>query len=88
MTTDSMRIVSLVKGELESESRFTSEGEYAAYYATLLALDPGRAKDPDRPLWGKQGFVSIVKSGSIWPLRHGGLEAASAEGHGAEQADD
>jgi hypothetical protein len=83
--TDSMRIVSLKKGELESEVRFTSEGEYAAYYATLLALDPTRASDPDRYLsdqrfWGKQGFVSIVKGGSIWPLRHGGLEVTSDSG--------
>ncbi len=72
--TDSMRVLSLRKGELESPVRFTSEGEYAAYYATLLALDPSRSGDPDRRFWGKQGFVSIVKSGSIWPLRHGGLE--------------
>ena len=78
--TDAMRIVSLKKGELESEVRFTSEGEYAAYYATLLALDPGRATDPDRQFWGKQGFVAIVKSGSIWPLRHGGLEVTSTAG--------
>ena len=78
--TDSMRVLSLLKGELESEVRFTSEGEYAAYYATLLALDPSRAKDPDRRFWGKQGFVSIVKNGSIWPLRHGGLEVASTSG--------
>ncbi len=78
--TDAMRIVSLKRGELESEVRFTSEGEYAAYYATLLALDPTRAKDPDRQYWGKQGFVSIVKSGSIWPLRHGGLESTTPDG--------
>jgi hypothetical protein len=78
--TDSMRIVSLIKGELESEVRFTSEGEYAAFYATLLALDPSRAQDPDRRFWGKQGFVSIVKGGSIWPLRHGGVEVTTAAG--------
>ncbi|MDP1832260.1 MAG: hypothetical protein Q8K67_09390 [Geothrix sp.] len=78
--TDAMRVVSLLKGELESPVRFTSEGEYAAYYATLLALDLPRAKDPARRFWGKQGFISIVKGGSIWPLRHGGLEVAAAPG--------
>jgi hypothetical protein len=78
--TDAMRVVSLRRGELESSVRFTSEGEYAAYYATLLALDPSRAGEADRPFWGKQGFVSVVKSGSIWPLRHGGLEVATASG--------
>ncbi|HJV48068.1 MAG TPA: hypothetical protein VJ549_02215 [Geothrix sp.] len=72
--TDAVRVLSLKRGDLESPERFTSEGEYAAYYATLLLLDPGRARDPDRRFWGKQGFVSVVKGGSIWPLRHGGLE--------------
>jgi hypothetical protein len=72
--TDSVRALSLKKGDLESPERFTSEGEYATYYATLLLLDPARAQDPERRFWGKQGFVSVVKSGSIWPLRHGGLE--------------
>jgi hypothetical protein len=72
--TDSVRALSLKKGDLESPERFTSEGEYAAYYATLLLLDPARAQDPERRFWGKQGFVSVVKSGSIWPLRHGGVE--------------
>ena len=74
--SDSVRALSLKTGDLESTVRFTSEGEYAAYYATLLLLDPARAADPERQLWGKQGFVSIVKGGSIWPLRHGGLEVA------------
>lgn len=72
--TDSVRALSLMKGDLESPVRFTSEGEYATYYATLLLLDPARAKDPERAFWGRQGFVSIVKGGSIWPLRQGGLE--------------
>jgi hypothetical protein len=71
--TDSVRALSLKKGDLESPVRFTSEGEYATYYATLLLLDPARAADPERRFWGKQGFVSIVKGGSIWPLRHGGV---------------
>ena len=75
--TDSMRVLSLKKGDLESPVRFTSEGEYATYYATLLRLDPDRAKDPERRFWGKQGFVSIIKSGSIWPLRHGGVETGN-----------
>lgn len=73
--TDAVRALSLQKGELESPVRFTSEGEYATYYATLLLLDPARAKDPERIFWGRQGYVSIVKGGSVWPLRHGGLEA-------------
>jgi len=77
--TDSVRAISLQKGELESPVRFTSEGEYATYYATLLRLDPARAKDPERRFWGRQGYVSIVKAGTIWPLRHGGLEVV-AEG--------
>ena len=72
--TDSVRALSLKKGDLESPVRFTSEGEYATYYATSLLLDPARADDPERRFWGKQGLVSIVKGGSIWPLRHGGLE--------------
>jgi hypothetical protein len=71
--TDAMRVLSLKKGDLESSVRFTSEGEYATYYATLLRLDPARANDAERRFWGKQGFVSIVKGGSIWPLRHGGV---------------
>ena len=78
--TDATRVVSLRPRELESEVRFTSEGEYAAYYATLLALDPSRATDAERKVWGKQGFVAIVKGGSIWPLRHGGLEVKEADG--------
>lgn len=78
--TDAVRALSLKKGELESPVRFTSEGEYASYYATLLALDPGRAKDLDRRFWGKQGFISIVKGGNIWPLRHGGIEVATPTG--------
>lgn len=77
--TDSVRALSLQKGELESPVRFTSEGEYATYYATLLLLDPARAKDPERILWGRQGYVSIVKGGSVWPLRHGGLEVAGGD---------
>ncbi|NWJ40278.1 MAG: hypothetical protein HXX12_04820 [Geothrix sp.] len=72
--TDAVRVLSLKKGDLESPVRFTSEGEYATYYATMLLLDPTRADDPERRYWGKQGLVSIVKGGSIWPLRHGGLE--------------
>ena len=78
--TDAMRIGSLLKKELESSVRFTSEGEYATYYATLLALDPAKAQQPERELWGKQGFISVVKSGSIWPIRHGGLESTSGAG--------
>jgi hypothetical protein len=79
--TDSMRALSLQKGELESPVRFTSEGEYAVYYAALLSLaasvEPGQGgeiwtRDPGWKLRGKQGFVSVVKGGSIWPLRHGG----------------
>ncbi len=72
--TDAVRVLSLKKGDLESPVRFTSEGEYATYYATLLLLDPAKADDPERRYWGKQGLVSIVKGGNIWPLRHGGLE--------------
>jgi len=75
--TDAVRVISLKKGDLESPVRFTSEGEYATYYATLLLLDPAKADDPERRYWGKQGLVSIVKGGSIWPLRHGGLEASA-----------
>jgi len=71
--TDPMRALSLMQRSLASPVRFTSEGEYAAYYATLLRLDPARAQG-EFMYWGKQGFVSIVKSGSIWPLRHGGVE--------------
>ncbi|MBP1771945.1 MAG: hypothetical protein H6P99_1108 [Holophagaceae bacterium] len=78
--TDAVRVLSLKKGELESPVRFNSEGEYAAYYATLLALDPTRAKDLDRRFWGKQGFISIVKGGNIWPLRHGGIEVTTPSG--------
>ncbi|WLT32698.1 hypothetical protein [Geothrix sp. PMB-07] len=78
--TDSVRALSLQKGELESPVRFTSEGEYATYYATLLLLDPARAKDPERAFWGRQGYVSIVKGGSVWPLRHGGLAVAREGG--------
>ncbi len=74
--TDAVRVLSLKQGDLESPVRFTSEGEYATYYATLLLLDPTKADDPERKYWGKQGLVSIVKGGSIWPLRHGGLEVA------------
>jgi len=76
--TDAMRAVSLRPGELGSPIRFNSEGEYAAYYATLLALNPDKAKDPDRRYWGKQGFISVVKAGNIWPLRHGGVAADAA----------
>ncbi len=72
--TDPMRALSLMQGSLASPVRFTSEGEYAAYYATLLRLDPARAKGGEFRFWGKQGFVSVVKNGSIWPLRHGGVE--------------
>lgn len=78
--TDAMRAVSLSKGELGSSARFTSEGEYAAYYATLLTLNPALAKGPELRIWGRQGFVSVVKGGSIWPLRHGGLEVTSGPG--------
>lgn len=72
--TDAVRVLSLKKGDLESPVRFTSEGEYATYYATRILLDPAAVRDAERPFWGKQGLVSIVKGGSIWPLRHGGLE--------------
>lgn len=75
--TDPMRAISLKDKDLESPVRFTSEGEYAAYYAALLVLDPARAETPDRRFWGKQGLVSMVKSGNIWPLRHGGVEVTS-----------
>lgn len=85
--TDAMRAVSLRPGELGSPVRFNSEGEYAAYYATLLALNPDRARDPDRRYWGKQGFVSIVKAGNIWPLRHGGVAADAATGSGGWNAE-
>ncbi len=72
--TDPMRAISLVKGDLESPVRFSSEGEYATYYATRQLLDRAATEaDPGHALWGRQGFVSIVKGGSIWPLRHGGL---------------
>ncbi len=73
--TDPMRALSLMQGSLASSVRFTSEGEYAAYYATLLRLDPARARGGEFRFWGKQGFVSVVKNGSIWPLRHGGVES-------------
>ena len=75
--TDPMRAISLKSKDLESPVRFTSEGEYAAYYAALLALDPARAETSDRRFWGKQGLVSMVKSGNIWPLRHGGVEVSA-----------
>ena len=75
--TDPMRAISLKDKDLESPVRFTSEGEYAAYYAALLALDPARAEASDRRFWGKQGLVSMVKSGNIWPLRHGGVEVSA-----------
>ncbi len=78
--TDAMRITSLMKKELESSVRFTSEGEYATYYGTLLALDPRKADHPERQFWGKQGFVSVAKGGSIWPIRHGGLEITTGSG--------
>ena len=52
--TDPMRAISLKSKDLESPVRFTSEGEYAAYYAALLALDPARAETSDRRFWGKQ----------------------------------
>ena len=74
--TDAVRVLSLKQGDLESPVRFTSEGEYATYYATLLLLEPSKANDSERRYWGKQGLVSIVKGGSIWPLRHGGLEVS------------
>jgi hypothetical protein len=78
--TDAVRAVSLRQGELGSPIRFNSEGEYAAYFATLLALDPAKAKDPERKYWGKQGFISVVKGGNIWPLRHGGVELDASSG--------
>ncbi len=76
--TDPMRAISLKDKDLESPVRFTSEGEYAAYYAALLALEPSRAEAPDRRFWGKQGLVSMVKSGNIWPLRHGGVQVTAS----------
>ena len=85
--TDAMRIASLLKKELESPVRFTSEGEYATYYGTLLALNPTKADQPELKLWGKQGFVSVVKGGSIWPIRHGGLETVSSSGKPTWKAD-
>jgi len=95
--TDSMRALSLQKGELESPVRFTSEGEYAVYYAALLSLATPREQAPDSGIWkgdpdwklrGKQGFVSVVKGGSIWPLRHGGkLEGLDSQWNHAVDPD-
>jgi len=71
--TDSVRALSLLEGDLESPVHFTSEGEYVAYYATLFALEPGKIAASERDVLGSQGFVTVVKNGNIWPLRHGGL---------------
>ena len=76
--TDSMRALSLLEGDLESPVHFTSEGEYAAYYATLFALEPARITASQKPVLGSQGFISVVKNGNIWPLRQGGLLESKA----------